>query len=175
MRPPWSNSSLTVAVKRPSPKDTLAPTRKRLAGLASTSHWSPCVFFKSNNSTWPCVSGFSPYKRAGKTRVLFITRASPGFNSSKMWSKCVSTMSWVLRSITNNLELSRFSRGVCAINSSGKSKSKSLMFMLLSLILIVYQFYIITRKCLAVISHFSILAIKKRISLFYCNHSKKVL
>ena len=29
--------------------------------------------------------------------------------------------------------------------------------------------------CLAVISHFSILAIKKRISLFYCNHSEKVL
>ncbi len=41
---------------------------------------------------------FSPYKRAGRTRVLFITSASPGCNSSMISWKCLSSISPVFRS-----------------------------------------------------------------------------
>ena len=89
---------------------------------------SPAVFFKSKSSTWPPVSSFWPWSRAGKTRVSFITRASPGSSISIIEWKWRSWNSPVLRLTIKSLEASRFSKGVWAIKSSGKWKSKSFVF-----------------------------------------------
>ena len=69
--------SNTSAFNNPSPKLTFAPTCNLFPGLTIHSQMSPSILFNNRNSTCAPVS-FFPYKRAGKTFVLFLTRQSPG-------------------------------------------------------------------------------------------------
>ena len=63
---------------KPSPKITLVPGFNFLPGFTITSHISPSIRCNNKNSTCAPVSSFTPYKRAGITFVLFLTKQSPG-------------------------------------------------------------------------------------------------
>ena len=74
---PSCNMSNISAFKSPSPNITFVPIWSLFPGLTIASHISPSKFFSNINSTFAPVS-FFPYKRAGITLVLFLTKQSPG-------------------------------------------------------------------------------------------------
>ncbi|MBO4500832.1 MAG: phage portal protein [Clostridia bacterium] len=95
--------------------------RAFLPGLTRQFHSSPSARSKSRVSISPAWRGFLPVMRAGMTFVSFMTSASPGLKqlSISVKTPCVIPPFW--RSSTSRRELSRFSTGVCAMSSGGRS------------------------------------------------------
>ena len=141
-RRPYPPRFSTRASNSPSPKIMRSPTGIFLPGRTRVSQRSDSTWRTSKTSMealrcWSRAAlscpGFSeripsrrPKSRAGSTRALLRTiSSSPRSISGKSrnWQSCIVSDS---RSITSILDASRSSKGCCAINSGGKSKSNSL-------------------------------------------------
>ena len=115
--------STTSATKRSlSPKYNLLPTRILRAGSTNTSHKRNSLFSSRSKKTSMVAPVFSlfPYKRAGKTLVLFKIITSFSSKYPKISLKILCSIAPVFLFSTINLASSLFSDGLCAINASGK-------------------------------------------------------
>ena len=126
---PSSTTSMTLPFKRPSPKETSAPTFIFFPGFTSVSQTLSDFLFKSRTSIPASVPILCPMRRAGITFVSLMTRQSPFFRYCKISRKWRCSISPVFLSNTSSLEAERSSSGSCAISSGGSSKLKSVTFM----------------------------------------------